>query len=113
MANKILTTVYDNHGNEYTTDVYVIHDTNISNMNLAELRIHIILNFYKDQNYYTSGFTAFQAISSLSLDPFSYITSYVKEITPEEAPLLNAVMVQGFVTDYLKGIFGTDNVIEV
>ena len=111
MANKITTIVYDNQGNSYQTDVYVTHDANINNQILEGLKIPIILNFYKNQASKEAGFQKFSAIKTVeNKEP---INSFLKEITVQDAPLVSPLVVQGYVTEFLKGIYGENNVVEI
>lgn len=108
MANKIKTTVLDNHGNSYASDVYVQHDANINSAILADLRVPISMLFFKSHAHKDAGYSPFAPI--VDTDKKIPISVFFKEITPEEAASLNAIAVQNYVTEYLSEIYGKDNV---
>lgn len=111
MANKIKTTVYDNHGNSYASGVYVQNDTFVNSEILASLHLPVTLTFYKSQQAKTDGFIPFVAIDNLT--DKRGITAFVRQLTEQEALNFNSAALQQYVTEYLKGIYGDANVEEV
>lgn len=111
MANKIKTTVYDNHGNTYKSDVYVQNDTFVNSEIMASLHLPVTLMFYKDQQAKNDGFIPFIAVDNLT--DKRGITVFVKQLTQQEALDFNSAALQRYATEYLKGIYGDANVEEV
>ena len=108
MANRIKTEVLDIHGNKYTSDVYVEHDSMVNSMILADLKVPVMLKFYKSQADKTDKYAPFTAINNAT-DRLP-LAMFVKKITEQEAAQLNAIMIQQYVTEYLKSIYGDANV---
>lgn len=112
MANKITTTVFDNCGNTYATDVYVKHDAIISTNILNNLNVRVDLAFYKNESSFGVGFSPFIPVSSLELTREFY-NCYQQILTPEQASTFSAAILQSLVTTKLKEWYGAENVLEV
>jgi hypothetical protein len=112
MAHKILTTVYDTIGNEYTTDVHVSYRSqDVDLMGLDNLMARGRLTFHKSLEHKNQGFSSFEPI--INSTELVTIHQWQKQITVEEAALVNPTTIHGYITEYLKGIYGEDNVVVV
>ena len=123
MGHKIKTTVFDSHRNSYATDVHVEHSCDLRssqinidgfepiNQSMTGIKLSINLQFYRTKADKDAGGQPFQAVNNL--DNMQSINHLQKNISFAEAAALNASAVNGYVNDYLVGLYGEINVEEV
>ena len=109
MANTIKTNVFTDNGTVYSADVYVKHLPILNKLDQGQLIVQF--SFYKDTESFTAGFTRLHPV--MTLENKIPITVFTKELTMEQVMNINGLSIQSYVTEYLKGIYGEDNVEEV
>lgn len=104
MANKIINVnVEDKIGNSYQ-ELFVVHDANINSQILETGKLFIMFSYYKSQEAYQNG--------KMSI-PLNFNNGYLLDLTDEEKKMVSPMLIQTKVTEYLKSIYGEDNVIEI
>jgi len=115
MAFKILTNVYDNQGNTYSTDVYVSYsfqDVDLGRTDITGI-VRGRLTFHKSFEDKQSGFTQIQPIVSLNPINMSPTNVWSKQLTQQEITDLSNTVITNCIKEHLENIYGSGNIIIV